>query len=52
MVALIKSIYRKFELGKDFSAHDDAEAIVQRGEFDAGGHRAAMSLADECVISN
>ena len=36
MVALIKSIYRKYEPGKDFSAHDDDESIVQRGEFDAG----------------
>jgi len=37
MVELIKSIYRKFGLGKDFSAHDDDEPIVQRGEFDAKG---------------
>jgi len=51
MVALIKSIYRKFELRKDFSAHDDDEAVVQRGEFDTGG-QGTISLADECVMSN
>ena len=36
MVALIKSIYRKSALGKDFSAHNDDEAVVERGERDAG----------------
>jgi len=50
MFALIKSIYRKLELGKDFSAHDDDEAVVQRGELVPG--QGTMSLADEWVMSN
>jgi hypothetical protein len=50
MVALMKLIYRKLALGKDFFAHDDGEAVVQRGEFVPG--QGTMSLADECVMSN
>jgi hypothetical protein len=40
----------RFDRARAYSAHDDDEAVVQRGEFVPG--QGTMSLADECVMSN